>query len=47
MVLLENRCTAVGWPNYVQELVVGHIIIAAVAVDTWRRRRAGAGGSAA
>jgi ribose transport system permease protein len=41
MVLLENRCTAVGWPNYVQELVVGHIIIAAVALDQWRRRRAG------
>jgi ribose transport system permease protein len=42
MVLLENRCTAVGWPNYVQELVVGHIIIAAVAVDQWRRRRGSA-----
>jgi len=41
MVLLDNRCTAVGWPNYVQELVVGHIIIAAVAVDQWRRRRSG------
>ena len=37
--LLDNRCTAVGWPNYVQELVVGHIIIAAVAVDQWRRKR--------
>lgn len=41
MVLLDNRCTAVGWPNYVQELVVGHIIIIAVAADMWRRRRAG------
>ncbi len=43
MVLLENRCTAVGWPNYVQELIVGHIIIAAVAVDQWRRRRSHGG----
>ncbi len=42
MVLLENRCTAVGWPNYVQELVVGHIIIIAVAVDQWRRMRGSA-----
>lgn len=41
MALLDNRCTAVGWPTYVQELVVGHIIIAAVAVDQWRRRRSG------
>lgn len=41
MALLDNRCTAVGWPNYVQELVVGHIIIAAVAADQWRRRRSG------
>lgn len=41
MVLLDNRCTAVGWPNYVQELVVGHIIIVAVAIDQWRRRRTG------
>lgn len=47
MVLLENRCTAVGWPNYVQELVVGHIIIAAVAVDQWRRRRGGRAGGVA
>lgn len=41
MSLLDNRCTALGWPNYVQELVVGHIIIVAVAADQWRRRRAG------
>jgi ribose/xylose/arabinose/galactoside ABC-type transport system permease subunit len=36
MALLDNRCTALGWPNYVQELVVGHIIILAVALDRWR-----------
>jgi ribose transport system permease protein len=37
MALLDNRCTALGWPNYVQEIVVGHIIIIAVAVDRWKR----------
>jgi ribose transport system permease protein len=37
--LLDNRCAAANWPNYVQDLVVGHIIIAAVAIDHWRRRR--------
>ncbi len=39
MALLDNRCTALGWPNYVQEMVVGHIIIAAVAIDRIRGRR--------
>lgn len=38
MALLDNRCTALGWPNFVQEMVVGHIIILAVAVDRWRAR---------
>lgn len=33
MALLDNRCTALGWPNYVQEIVVGHIILIAVAID--------------
>jgi ribose transport system permease protein len=39
MALLDNRSTALGWPNYVQELLVGHIIIAAVALDRIRGRR--------
>ncbi len=42
MAFLDNRCTALGWPNYVQELVVGHIIIGAVALDRWRRGRGAA-----
>lgn len=37
MAYLKNRCTVMGWPNYVQEIVVGHIIIVAVALDRWRR----------
>ncbi|TAH34666.1 MAG: ABC transporter permease [Planctomycetota bacterium] len=39
MAYLRNRCTALGWPNYVQEMIVGHIIILAVALDQWRIRR--------
>ncbi len=42
MAFLRNRCTVLGWPNYVQEIIVGHVIIAAVAVDRWRRVRTGA-----
>ena len=37
---LRNRCAVLGWPNYVQEMIVGHIVIIAVAFDLWRRRRA-------
>lgn len=38
MALLRNRFVAVGWPNFVQEIIVGHIIILAVAADVLRRR---------
>lgn len=39
MAFLRNRCTALGWSNFVQEMIVGHVIIVAVAVDQWRLRR--------
>jgi ribose transport system permease protein len=38
MAFLRNRCTALGWSNFAQEMIVGHIIIVAVAMDQWRRR---------
>lgn len=38
MALLANGCTLEGLPNYVQDMLVGAIIILAVAID---RRRAG------
>jgi ribose transport system permease protein len=38
MSFLSNGCTLTGVPNYVQEIIVGLIIVAAVAVDEWRRR---------
>src|SRR6185436_7390450 len=40
MSVLANGCTLTGVPNYVQEILIGAIIIAAVAVDRWRQRRA-------
>jgi ribose transport system permease protein len=39
MAFLRNRCTALGWPNFWQEMIVGHIIVVAVALDQWRARR--------
>jgi ribose transport system permease protein len=39
MAFLRNRCTVLGWPNFVQEMIVGHIIIVAVGIDQWRVRR--------
>ena len=32
-----------GWPNWVQEIVTGAIIVAAVALDRFRHRRAARG----
>jgi ribose transport system permease protein len=40
MSLLRNGCTMMGWPNYIQEIIIGVIIIAAVALDRIRHRRA-------
>lgn len=40
MAILANGCTLTGVPNYVQEIIVGVIIVAAVGIDGLRRRRA-------
>lgn len=39
MAFLRNGCQQVGWPNYVQEIIIGAIIVIAVAVDRWRTAR--------
>jgi ribose transport system permease protein len=39
MAFLRNGCTMVGWPNYVQEIIIGGIIVAAVSLDQVRHRR--------
>lgn len=38
MAILRNGCNLVGVPNYVQNIVIGSIIIAAVGVDQLKRR---------
>lgn len=40
MAILRNGCNMVGIPNYVQNIVIGSIIILAVGVDRLRHRRA-------
>lgn len=42
MSLLDNRCAAAGLPSYAQEMIVGPVIIVAVAIDRWRAGRQGA-----
>ncbi len=36
MAFLRNGCQQVGWPNYIQEIIIGVIIVIAVAVDRSR-----------
>ena len=38
MTVVDNGCTKLGLDNWVQELVTGGIIVAAVALDRWRRK---------
>jgi ribose transport system permease protein len=42
MAFLRNGCQQMGWPNYVQEIIIGAIIVLAVAIDRWRTTRAAA-----
>jgi ribose/xylose/arabinose/galactoside ABC-type transport system permease subunit len=39
MTVVDNGCTKLGLDNWVQELVTGAIIVAAVALDRWRQRK--------
>jgi ribose transport system permease protein len=40
MAFLRNGCQQIGWPNYIQEIIIGTIIVVAVALDRWRSSRA-------
>lgn len=42
MAFLRNGCQQIGWPNYIQEIIIGGIIVVAVALDRWRTARASA-----
>ncbi len=39
MAFLRNGCTMMGWPNYIQEIIIGAIIVMAVALDQLRHRQ--------
>lgn len=38
MAFLRNGCQQMGWPNYIQEIIIGAIIVFAVALDRIRSR---------
>jgi ribose/xylose/arabinose/galactoside ABC-type transport system permease subunit len=40
MTVIRAGCTQEGWPQYVQEIVTGAILVGAVALDRLRQRRA-------
>ncbi len=39
MAFLRNGCQQMGWPNYVQEIIIGVVIVLAVAADRYRVAR--------
>ncbi len=39
MAFLRNGSQQMGWPSHVQEILIGVIIVAAVALDRWRHER--------
>lgn len=39
MAFLRSGCQQLGWENYVQEIIIGAIIVVAVALDRWRSAR--------
>jgi len=40
MTVIRTGCSQMGWPNWVQEIITGAIIVLAVALDRLRHRRA-------
>ena len=39
MAFLRNGSNMMGWPNYIQEIIIGGIIVIAVALDQIRHRK--------
>jgi ribose transport system permease protein len=39
MAFLRNGCQQMGWPTYIQEIIIGGIIVVAVAIDRFRHSR--------
>ncbi|HEY6168869.1 MAG TPA: ABC transporter permease, partial [Verrucomicrobiae bacterium] len=40
MAVLRNGSQQMGWPTYMQEIIIGLVIILAVGLDRWRQGRA-------
>lgn len=38
MAVLRNGSNQTGWPNYMQEIIIGTVIVLAVGLDKWRQR---------
>lgn len=43
MAVLRTGSQYMDWPSYMQEIIIGGLIIAAVGLDKWRQSRGGAG----
>jgi ribose transport system permease protein len=39
MAVLRNGTQLIDWPNYVQDIIIGMVIVLAVALDKWRQSR--------
>ena len=39
MAVLRNGSNQMGWPTYMQEIIIGIVIVLAVGLDTWRQTR--------
>lgn len=46
MAVLRNGSQQMGWPTYMQEIIIGVVIIAAVGLDQWRQHRTTRGAGA-
>jgi ribose transport system permease protein len=40
MAVLRNGSSQMDWPTYVQEIIIGIVIVLAVGLDRWRQSRA-------
>jgi ribose transport system permease protein len=38
MAILRNGSQQMGWPTYIQEIIIGGVIIIAVSIDRWRQK---------
>ena len=39
MAVLRNGSSQIGWPTYMQEIIIGIVIVLAVGLDKWRQGR--------